>query len=113
MYVRYHGKKLYMWGFKPGSTPTDEDGQKIRYEDIYDEMDDKMKEYFPKPEPQRNPYEDQLREAIMDMQRNKSNFSLSDRAVVTKNDDIELDYTKITEDDYDQYDDDFLKDLNS
>ena len=72
-----------------------------------------MKEYFPKPEPQRNPYEDQLREAIMDMQRNKSNFSLSDRAVVTKNDDIELDYTKITEDDYDQYDDDFFKDLNS
>ena len=113
MYVRYHGKKLYMWGFKPGSTPTDDEGQKIRYEDIYDEMDDKMKEYFPKPEPQRNPYEDQLREAIMDMQRNKSNFSLSDRAVVTKNDDIELDYTKITEDDYDQYDDDFFKDLNS
>ena len=113
MYILYHGKRLYMWGFKKGSTPLDDTLKPMKYEDIYDEMPEQMKEYFPKPETSNNPYEDQLREAIMEAQRNTSNFSLSPNAVVTRNDDIEMDYDKITEDDYTDYDDDFFRDLNS
>lgn len=113
MYILYHGKRLYMWGFKKGSTPLDDTLKPMKYEDIYDEMSEQMKEYFPKPETSNNPYEDQLREAIMEAQRNTSNFSLSPNAVVTRNDDIEMDYDKITEDDYTDYDDDFFRDLNS
>lgn len=114
MYVLYHGVRLYMWGFKRGSTPMDEDLKPMKYSDIYDEMTPEMKEMFPAPEPVKNPYEEKLREAILEAQRSRSNFSLSDNAVVTRNNDDDFDYTQYTEDDvYTDYDDDFFKDLNS
>ena len=113
MYVLYHGKRLHLWGFKRGSTPTDEENQPMRYEDIYDEMTPEMKELFPNPEPERNPYEELMRQTLMEYQRNTSNFSLDSHAVVTKDDDLDVDYEKFEEDQYGLDDDEFFKDLNS
>lgn len=114
MYVLYHGKKLYLWGFKKGTTPIDNETLKpMRYEDIYDEMPLEMKQMFPEPESRRNTFEDELRNAIAENQRLRQNFSESDLAVVTKDDNIELDYTKLEEeDDFSEDELDFFLELN-
>lgn len=113
IYILYHGKRLALWGFKKGSTPLDEELKPMKYEDVYDEMTDEMKEMFPTPEPEKNPYEEELRKAIMEVQQSKHNFSLTNNATVIKNDDLDADYDRINEEDFDDYDDDFFKDLNS
>ena len=85
----------------------------MRYEEIYDEMPLEMKQMFPEPESRRNTFEDELRNAIAENQRLRQNFSESDLAVVTKDDNIELDYTKLEEeDDFSEDELDFFLELN-
>lgn len=114
MYVLYHGKKLSKWGFVRGSTPiNDEDLKPISYEEIYEEMPEHMKELFPQPEI-KDDYEDKLRRAIQESQRSRNNYSEDPNFVVTKTDDIDLDYNRIESgDDYSDDDDAFFSDLNS
>ena len=112
MYVRYHGKKLTNWGFVPGGTPTGEDLKPMTYEDIYEEMPETMKEWFPKPQ-EEDPYERMVKEAIRKSQMERSNFSDTDGVVVTKDDQIDMNYDNIRfGEDYSSFDDDFFADLN-
>lgn len=115
MYVLYHGKKLYLWGFKKGGTPIDNETLKpMTYQEVYDEMSQEMKQQFPAPIPKIDPFEEELRKAIMENQRARSNFSESDMAVVTKDDNIELDYTRLDlDDEFTEEDSAFFGELNS
>jgi hypothetical protein len=113
MYIRYHGKKLVNWGFVPGGTPTNEDLKPMKYEDLYEEMSPQMKKWF-NPPAKKDPYEDQIKEAIRRSQMERSNFSNSDGAVVTKDDKLDMDYDNIMYgDNYSMEDDVFFADLNS
>ena len=113
MYIRYHGKKLVNWGFVPGGTPTDENLKPMKYEDLYEEMTPQMKKWF-NPPAKKDPYEDQIKEAIRKSQLERSNFSNSDGAVVTKDDKLDMDYDNIMYgDNYSMEDDVFFADLNS
>ena len=113
MYIRYHGKKLSNWGFVPGGTPMGEDLKPLEYEDIYEEMTPQMKEYFPAP-PKEDPYQQQIKDAILRSQRERNNFSDTDGVVVTKDDKLDMDYENIMHGDmYTDDDDSFFKDINS
>lgn len=115
MYVLYHGKKLHNWGFVRGSTPTDPDTLRpMSYRDVYDEMTPDMQELFPSPEPEIDPYQKALRDAIYENQMNRENFSESEGAVVTKDVDIDVDYNAILdENNYTDEQLDFFTELNS
>ena len=76
-------------------------------------MPEQMKELFPQPEA-KDDYEDKLRRAIQESQRSRNNYSEDPNFVVTKTDDIDLDYNRIESgDDYSEDDDAFFSDLNS
>ena len=114
MYVLYHGKKLYKWGFIRGGTPMDDDLKPMKYEDVYNEMPDDMRELFPTPEPEKDPYEEELRRAIYESQQQRQNFSEDDSAVVRMEKELDTNYNKmLEEDDYTADVDDFFRDLNS
>lgn len=115
LYVLYHGKKLYNWGFVRGSTPIDSDTLKpMEYSEIYSMMDSSMQSYFPKPEPREDPYEAELRRAIYEAQQARSNYSETSDIIVTKDDNIDMDYNRLMDgDDYDVNDLDFFDELNS
>lgn len=117
MYVLYHGKKLYKWGFVRGGTPKDEETLKpMAYEDIYNEMPSDMRELFPEPQPKIDPYQEALRNEIYKAQQARNNFSNTEGVVVTRDDDsIDLNYDRILDGDADfsPSDDDFFKDMNS
>lgn len=114
MYVLYHGKKLYNWGFVRGSTPIDtETLQPTSYEEIYGLMNPEMQSYFPPPTPKEDRYERELKKALMQSQYERENFSESDQAVITKDDNIDIDYNNILNDKFDDEDDDFFSELNS
>lgn len=114
MFVRYHGKKLVNWGFVPGGVPLDENLKPMTYEDVYEEMDDKMKEMFPAPPPKEDLYQQQLKEAIRRSQLERSNFSETFGVNVQKTDKLDTDYYNIMHgDDYGDDEDDFFRDINS
>lgn len=113
MYVLYHGKKLYIWGFKRGSTPIDSETMKpMEYSDIYDMMPEEMKKQFDAPTPKEDPFQSALKQAIIENQRSRENFSLSDSAIVTKDDNIETDYTKYEDDNLTEDQMDFFLEIN-
>jgi len=114
MYVLYHGKKLYKWGFIRGGTPLDDNLKPMKYEDVYNEMPDDMRELFPAPEPEKDPYEEELRRAIYESQQQRQNFSEDDTSVVKMEKELDTNYNKmLEEDDYTADVDDFFSDINS
>ena len=116
MYVLYHGKNLIKWGFKRGGTPTDAETLKpMEYHEIYDEMSPDMQKLFPTPEPKVDPYEQALKEAIRESQRTRSNFSETEIATVTKDDNLDMDYDSMMDGEDALSDDEsaFFEDLNA
>lgn len=122
MYILYHGKKLHKWGFIRGGTPIDSKTlQPIKYEDVYNEMDDDMKQTFPEPPPQHDPYQELIRKEIMKTQQQRNNFSYTDGVIVRRDDEaliennMDKDYTDYLNGggEYTDADDEFFKDINS
>ena len=92
----------------------DDDLKPMKYEDVYNEMPDDMRELFPTPEPEKDPYEEELRRAIYESQQQRQNFSEDDSAVVRMEKELDTNYNKmLEEDDYTADVDDFFRDLNS
>ncbi|MDY5646800.1 MAG: hypothetical protein SPF22_07355, partial [Candidatus Onthovivens sp.] len=100
MYVLYHGKNLIKWGFKRGSTPLDSETLKpMSYDEIYGEMTPEMQELFPAPV--KDDYEQILKNAIYETQQSRQNFSETDNAVVTSDNQLDMDYNAMMDGDED------------
>ena len=113
MYVLYHGKNLIKWGFKRGSTPLDAETLKpMSYEEIYGEMSKEMQEMFPAPS--KDNYEQLLKNAIFENQRSRQNFSETANAIVTSDDQLDMDYNAMMDGDDDLSDEElnFFDDIN-
>ena len=111
MFVLIHGTKLYRWDLVRGKQPPPEQPEEETYESIYEYMPKEMQDMFQPPQPKMDPYQEELRKAMIEMQKTRDNFSESDMAVVTRDDNFSEEFDIDDQNDYPDLE--FFKEINS